>query len=235
MINFHGDKVNNFWDNERLLEKNKEEEVIVKIVSLKQKSLNKLNNNEWSQEEYNRFIVFIKNIRLDRFNDFYDFINLYLDLSRDESIIEIEKLNSLEFIKPKIKTSVFAEVFAAYVYEFNGQILSLAQRALTSEENDITIDIKDKVSMYEDMIVQLNNPESDYSKLLKDLYADIIEKSVVNIELKSKLLSLDSKTINSKIRYVRRQLTKYNRILETEKVKDADSYAFSYKFKNMKK
>ena len=224
MFVFEDSRITKYWQDESLLNKNIESELARKIISLKKKCLEKLENNEWTKNDYICFEKFIKKMRVNRFLSFYDLLTLYMDLPKCMCDIEINKLNEFDFINPTLKSDTHSELMVSTVYELYGQFLRLAQNPINESENDIYLDIDEKINMYQDIYNQLHDSNSEYYKLLKETFQNFVSKLVVNEELKANILNLEYIIFNKKIHHTNHALAKVNRAKENRKSIEIGEY-----------
>lgn len=224
MLVFDETRVVKFWDNEVLLEKNLDNDAAKKILSFKKKCFEKIEAGELNIDEYHEIEMFVKKMLVNRFVDLYDIVMLYLDLSNEECRAEIEHLSNLEFIKYNVKSNAFYELMMSSIFELQSRILSLGSVKVTEEEINLPEDVEEEIEVYNDLMQQLKNPESDYVNLLKEVYRDFITTSVKNADLREKMLTLDYKIINSKMKFIRTFLISANRKLTLRKTIDVNSY-----------
>ena len=224
MVIFADSRVSTFWDNDALLEKNKDQEAAWKMYYLKSRCLEKIVDGEWTVEEYRQFEKPIKKMSFSRFIDFYDFIILYLDLSNKECQDEIKHLSQLDFIKRNLKHDSFQEVLVSSVCELQNNIFSLGRLPITEEEKKLTFNSDNKVSVYNDVLAQLKDSNSDYTNTLKNAYYDLMRQAVKNPELREKINALDYKLINIKKRNIRNSISKAVHASEMKKVSDANAH-----------
>lgn len=204
---YENNKVGKFWDETECLEKETKEILAKKILSLRQICLEKLENQEWTIQEYNDFIYIVKRMKLSRFSRFYDLIILYLNLSKEDCLLEIEKLNKSGLIRPTITTNSYTELLAKSVNDFYGKILSLTSVQLTeAEKGDRLLDNGHKRVFYNDIMAQLKDPNSDYVGIIRETLKNMIELAVEKQEIKEELLKLETEIINVRINTVRSKL-----------------------------
>lgn len=211
-------KVGKFWDETKYLENNIDVELAQKILSLRQKCLDKVTKKEWTLEEYKQFSKVIRKMMIDRFLTFYNLANLYLDLSIEECHTEINYLNQSGLINPSVSSNSFHELMAKSIYDFNGKILSLTNIILTEEEKrDRLLDNEHKIMAYKDILAQLKDPNSYYTNTLKEIFREIVETAVQNPKLKSNILNMESQIISCRIKNIRSIIEHLNCQLETKK------------------
>lgn len=225
MIILVDDRVSRFWDDEQKLKKNLyNDQVAWEIYTFKNRCLEKIVDGEWTVEEYTEFEKYIKRMLVSRFTDFYDLAMPYLDLSKEKCEAEIEYLSGLDFIKPNVKNNSFHQTMASSIFELNSRIMSLGTVPVTEEEKNLPTEPEKKSKIYEDIILELRDEDSDYVKVLKEVYKDFIDVAVKDPELKEKIMDLDYKIVDSRIKFVRRALSRNNRFIQSQKNREAFLY-----------
>jgi len=235
MIFYNYSKIGNFWDKDNLLEAQQEVNTARKILTLKRRCLEKVKNQEWSEDDYKKFTLVVRKMNINRFLFFYDFCMLYLDLSNEECKKEIEFLNNSGLIYVTTKSNSFYELMASSISEFSAKVANLSQICINSDEKDIYARFENKIKYYETLLNELNDRNSDYTKVVLETFSSFIDSTVENKELKKKILSMENIIIDSKIKIVRNQLEKVNMSLENNKKHNyAGNYAQMVKSMNEK-
>ena len=217
-------RVVKFWDNEALLEKNSDNNSANKILSFKRKCFKKVSAGELSMDEYREIETFVKNMFVNRFVDFYDMAILYLDLNKEDCYHEVQHLNSMGLVSNVDEFNSFYKLMMTSIFELHSKILSLGSVKVTHEEINPSEDILERIQLYNDLLSELKNLDSDYVNLLKEVYEDFINLYVKNADLREKMLTLDYKIINVKAKYIRTILANENRKIVMRKNVEATCY-----------
>lgn len=217
MVFYNHYKIGAFWNKDLLLEENKEVGVARKIIYLKEKCLNKLETGEWTKDEYEKFTMAVRRMNVGRFIGFYDLAILYLELTNEECREEIEYLNNSGVINLNNKSGNFYGLMVDSIGELSAKIVSLSKLAISSEEKDIFVRFDEKREVYESILTQLNDPNSDYTNMIKETFACFVNKSVNNDSLKEKVLAMESVFVESQKKYIRTYLNEVIRQFENNK------------------
>lgn len=217
MIYSDVERVSKYWEKEIYLEKNIDLEIAKKILYLKRKCLHKVQTQEWTIEEYKQFTNVVKKMKLYAFTNFYDLADAYLDLTKEECYEEMQYLNSTGLIHPTTKNNCFYELMAQSIYELRGKILGLGRIEIIEETGDHIQKFEKEITMYEDILAQLKDSNSQYYNSLKEVFELFIHKSVKNPQLKEKILNMEYMIINPNISYVRKRLAILNKQMSSFK------------------
>jgi len=232
MIDFRNDRVKRFWSNDALIKKHIDVDVILKISSLKEKCLSKVDNGEWTSEEYENFVKFINKMELERFSHYYDLIKLYLDLPENECRLEIEYLRQHNFIIPNDKINSFTLLLASSIYDLQAQIYKLASAKLTKEEENGFETFEERIEFYENLLKEIRDPNSNYNKVLLSAFNSFIESTVNNQTLKQQILDMNNIIITYKLNNLMCSLKNLNWSIEKINNSEANDQYYSTITKN---
>lgn len=192
-------KVGTFWEYpiEKINEKTPEEIKI--IINFKEFLLSKVQNNEWTSEEYDHFSRAVRSFGIRKFIDFVDVAYLLVNLNKQESEKIVSDLGSDHIFFTSINNKSKIHDLAEVVNFIQSKLLSFTKICLTTEEKEIkSYSLEERIEIYESLLAQIQNPESDYLKMLKDVYKSWIEKSFCNQNLREVLLNYEAKIIMKK-------------------------------------
>ncbi len=200
-------KVGKYWEyteDQALIENNK---IALGIVEFRKKAENKVLIGEWTEEEYKKFSNTIKRIIANKFYEFIDIAVALLETTKEEIKEEIVFLSQTNFISNKTNASS-AEKLANLIYTIQIKLFSISNYNLTEPEKSIIDSLDEKIKLYEDIIIQIQDPTSEYYKLYEEFYKEWVNKTFNDENIKNLLLSQQVKIIKRKQKNINSYLRK---------------------------
>lgn len=196
-------KVGKYWEyteDQALIENNK---IALGIVEFRKKAENKVLIGEWTEEEYKKFSNTIKRIIANKFYEFIDIAVALLETTKEEIVF----LSQTNFISNKTNASS-AEKLANLIYTIQIKLFSISNYNLTEPEKSIIDSLDEKIKLYEDIIIQIQDPTSEYYKLYEEFYKEWVNKTFNDENIKNLLLSQQVKIIKRKQKNINSYLRK---------------------------
>jgi len=228
-------KVGTYWEYsiEKINEQTPEEIKI--IVGFRELLLNKVKNNEWTSEEYNHFSGTVRSFKIRRFTDFVEVAYLLVNLNKKESEKIVSDLASDNIFFTNINNKLKIRDLAEVVNFIQSKVFSFTRICLTKEENEInSYSLEERIEICENLLIQIQNQESNYINTLKEVYRSWVEKNFYNEKLKQVLLNYEEKIIIKKENYVKEDIRRGYNILGSRNNCHIQKYKRDVLYKEMK-
>lgn len=192
------------WDilDEQITDKTSDEEKL--IVLYRNKFLAKVDSGEWTEKEFKNFSFTIKKMYIEAFIDFTGILDCFLELSKDDTLEVMNSLIEKKFIKSEDEINI--SFLANVIIEICSKILRISYMNISEDEKKVNLSHEELVGVYNSVLEQLDDPNSDYVNLLISTYEEWANNYFSNKKLKDVILSKKEFILKNKQERIRKQL-----------------------------
>ena len=182
-------RIGNFWDYPIEFVNEKTNPGLIKLILCREKIWRKVENNEWTEADYDSFSKIIKKTHLDIFVNFFDIVDFFINLDKEELIKVVENLINNDVIRDINLDESIICITANVIIKLQAKIMSIVLLSLSEEAKKS----EDLIKVYEDLLIDLDNPNSEHQIIFNSAFSDYINSNVQNNELKEIILNYSQK------------------------------------------
>ncbi len=182
-------KVGRYWDYDQ---KNKNKIVndeIRMITEYQKMAFQQVLNGTWSEEEYNHFSSEIKQVYIYHFVSFIDLYKSVFNIAYPEMLKELSNLLNNKVLRPSLNYKSIPQLIARADRDLQSRLMSFSKMPFIEEEKGPYNSDEEKLEIYQRILKELKNPDSDYNQLFQMALVAWVEENIKNDELKNVILA----------------------------------------------
>ena len=223
MLNNVNTKVGKYW-NDSGNEINEDTLPEIKnVYEYQTQLLKKIEQEKLSIEDYNKFSSVIRQVLLSDFSKCFNIHQAILEISLEDALIEVINLLNKGIILPNPKRDNPYVMIAEMSVEIQRRVLQFSSCVISQNNVNVTNHIEDKVQQYQQILVELQNNDSDYYQFIITSFNDWVHQTFRNDSLKNAILSMQNYIIEGNIKRIKHKIKAESAILAKSK-NEIDKY-----------
>lgn len=206
MLNNVNTKVGKYWNYSG--DKIKEDTLpeIKNVYEYQTQLLKKIEQEKWSIEDYNKFSSVIKQMLLSDFSRCFNIHQAVLEISLENALIEVINLLNKGIILPNPKINNPYAMIAEMSVEIQRRVLQFSSCVISQNNVNVTNHVEDKVQQYQQILMELQNCDSDYYQFIVTSFNDWVHQTFRSDSLKDAILAMQDDIIDSNIKGVKHKI-----------------------------